>query len=352
MFITLLSFAPVFSASAAARSSAAGRILLQTESRGEAWYVPAASTERTYLANGTAAYDVMRAYGLGMTNTDLKKIPAGLISDLNVADTDSDGLPDNLEEALGTDMLKADSDEDGYSDGDEVSAGYNPLGLGKSSTSAVFTKRFLGRILLQVQGKGQAWFVNPADGKRYYMSNGEAAYQIMKKFGLSARNSLVKSFVISNRTVSCGFDKECFVRSAENAQPALVNWESNVDMMGMFITSVSEKTVSKGFSSYVFSERTTQTRYSMTDAQRAEARSKGLTDALIDKQLSDAEATTPDASSLVTTCQYQDPLALTKVLRKWENGNFHVLASVNVVTGKTTLKGDYEDIGECVIAKE
>lgn len=46
------------------------------------------------------------------------------------ADSDSDGLSDHLELALGADLLNPDSDSDGYQDGREVHAGYNPLASG------------------------------------------------------------------------------------------------------------------------------------------------------------------------------------------------------------------------------
>ena len=49
-------------------------------------------------------------------------------------------------------------------------------------------ERLKGRILLQVQEHGEAWYVNPVDGKRYYLKDGESAYQIMKKLGLGITN--------------------------------------------------------------------------------------------------------------------------------------------------------------------
>ena len=52
-----------------------GRILLQVESYGRAWYVDPISQERYYLQNGAVAYDIMRSLGLGITNNDLNKIP-------------------------------------------------------------------------------------------------------------------------------------------------------------------------------------------------------------------------------------------------------------------------------------
>ncbi len=49
--------------------------------------------------------------------------------------------------------------------------------------------KFKGRILLQVQGHGEAWYLNPADGKRYYLKDGTAAYEMMRKFGQGISSS-------------------------------------------------------------------------------------------------------------------------------------------------------------------
>lgn len=44
--------------------------------------------------------------------------------------------------------------------------------------------RLRGMILLQVERNGEAWYVSPVDGARYYMKNGEVAYKMMRSFGL------------------------------------------------------------------------------------------------------------------------------------------------------------------------
>jgi hypothetical protein len=46
---------------------------------------------------------------------------------LNEVDSDSDGLSDKLELALGTDLMNPDTDGDGHKDGEEAYAGFNPL---------------------------------------------------------------------------------------------------------------------------------------------------------------------------------------------------------------------------------
>ena len=42
--------------------------------------------------------------------------------------------------------------------------------------------------MLQVQQNGEAWYVNPKDGKRYYMKDGEVAYHIMRYLSLGITN--------------------------------------------------------------------------------------------------------------------------------------------------------------------
>ena len=52
-----------------------GKILLQVESLGEAWYIH--DGKRYYMKNGTQAYEIMRFLSLGITNEDLRKIFVG-----------------------------------------------------------------------------------------------------------------------------------------------------------------------------------------------------------------------------------------------------------------------------------
>jgi hypothetical protein len=166
-----------------------GKILLQVESRGEAWYVEMKTSQRYYMKDGETAYGMMRKFGLGITNADLEKIPIGL--DIRFAEFDYDGdrVSDNMEEALGTDMYLPDSDNDSYFDGDEIDAGYRPNGSGAMPIDTVFTNKQKGQILLQVESRGEAWYVNPSDGKRYYMKDGASAYEIMRFLSLGITNN-------------------------------------------------------------------------------------------------------------------------------------------------------------------
>jgi D-alanyl-D-alanine endopeptidase (penicillin-binding protein 7) len=127
-----------------------GRILLQVESYGRAWYVYPKDAARYYMKNGEAAYQIMRELGLGITDADLAKIPTkkGQKTDSNLID------------------------------------------------------RLRGYILLQVEQSGEAWYVNPVDGLRYYLRNGDDAYNLMRSFGLGISNNDLRSVAMNTEQVS------------------------------------------------------------------------------------------------------------------------------------------------------
>ena len=174
----------------------AGYILLQVQDKGQAWYLNPKDLKRYYLSNGAAAYGIMRSTGIGATDADLAKIPVGV--DSRFADNDSDGdlLPDGLETAIGSDPHDSDSDNDGFLDGDEVRNGYNPQGKNKLAVDNTFANKQKGKILLQVQQKGEAWYINPKDGKKYYLGNGDLAFQIMRYLSLGITNQDLNTITI------------------------------------------------------------------------------------------------------------------------------------------------------------
>ncbi len=175
-----------------------GRILLQVENKGEAWYVDPVSAKKYYLRDPQTAFAALRQFGLGISNSDLAKIPVGIEDRFVDKDSDNDGLADKLEEGLGTDPNNPDSDGDGFSDGEEVKNGFNPLGSGKIAVDNNLVNRLKGRILLQVENRGQAWYVNPADGKRYYLKDGQAAYDIMRFLSLGITNNDLRKIAVGD----------------------------------------------------------------------------------------------------------------------------------------------------------
>ena len=110
-----------------------GRILLDVERNGEAWYIYPENNKRYYLGRPADAFCVMRELGLGISELNFQRIAQ--------AGMEIDG---DLE----------------------------------------LTKRLAGKIILQTEKNGEAWYINPVDLKKYYLGRPEDAFQIMRKLGL------------------------------------------------------------------------------------------------------------------------------------------------------------------------
>lgn len=189
-----------FSSATTLAQRVSGYILLQTQANGEAWYVDPVTLTRSYLRDGNVAYDALREFGLGVKNVDLNKIPVGVETRFSDIDADEDGLSDKLEDGLKTNSTKSDTDGDGVSDGKEVlTNNTNPLGTGSLIYDNALINRLKGRILLQVESHGEAWYLNPKDGKKYYMKDGDAAYQIMRYLSLGITNNDLSLIPINNK---------------------------------------------------------------------------------------------------------------------------------------------------------
>jgi hypothetical protein len=108
-----------------------GYVLLQVEKNGEAWYVNPKDGLRHYMKDGSAAYEIMRKLGLGISEEDYMRLKEG-----------------NLD----------------------------------------LRRRLLGKIMLRVKAKGEAYYVSPKDGSLVYLKDGAAAYELLRKYGLGITN--------------------------------------------------------------------------------------------------------------------------------------------------------------------
>jgi hypothetical protein len=126
-----------FLPSLASAASLNGRILLQVQDKGQAWYVNPVNGYRYYLGRPDDAFSIMRSLGLGVSNVD----------------------------------------------------------LGKFQASA--PARLSGRILLQVQDKGQAYYLSPTDLKLYYLGRPADAFSVMRSLGLGITNADLAKIVIA-----------------------------------------------------------------------------------------------------------------------------------------------------------
>ena len=57
-----------------------GRILLQVETQGQAWYINPSNLKRYYLGRPTDAFNLMRQMGLGIKESDINKIQIGYLN--------------------------------------------------------------------------------------------------------------------------------------------------------------------------------------------------------------------------------------------------------------------------------
>jgi len=187
-FLTCLIFLLILPNISRSETALAGRILLQVEDKGQAWYVSPTDEKRYSLGRPDEAFDLMRKLGVGITDKDLTKMPVG-IAENNYPDSDADGIYDYLEDTLGTDKNNKDTDADGYDDKTELTGGYDPLGPGKLPIDLEFAKKHSGKIFLQVEKNGQAWYLEPVTKKRYFLGRPNDAFEIMRTFGLGITNA-------------------------------------------------------------------------------------------------------------------------------------------------------------------
>lgn len=101
-----------------------GRILLQVQANGEAWYVNPVNKQRYYMGRPTDAFNLMRTLGLGVSERD-----------------------------------------------------FNAFG-------DLAPTRLAGRILLRVQANGEAYYVHPVTRRMHYLGRPADAFRIMREQGL------------------------------------------------------------------------------------------------------------------------------------------------------------------------
>ena len=181
-----------------------GKILLQVESKGEAWYVNPKDFKRYYLGRPADAFELMRSVGIGITTENLNKIQVADFDFSGRLDTDGDGLSDAIEDALGSDKNKADTDGDGYDDRTEVIGGFDPTSTAKFALDTAFASTHKGKIFLQVEGRGEAWYINPDNGHRYFLGSPDDAFGIMRKLGLGISNNDLTKIGLGGATTDSG----------------------------------------------------------------------------------------------------------------------------------------------------
>lgn len=108
-----------------------GNILLQVEERGQAWYVNPADGKKYYFGRSADAFNIIRTLALGASHK--------FIAD-----------------------------------------------------NKIFPERVVGKILLDVEDHGKAYYINPKDKKSYYLGKPADAFAAMKSFGLGITNDNIR----------------------------------------------------------------------------------------------------------------------------------------------------------------
>jgi len=177
-----------------------GKILLQVEDNGEAWYVNPEQNYRHYMGRPDDAFGLMRSFGLGVSNEDLNKIQIGIL-EMSALDSDGDGLTDDFEQSQGINKDLIDSDGDGFNDYEEIINGYSPVydQPQRLKYDSALTERLSGRIMLQVESAGEAWYLNPDDNKRYYLGRPADAFEAMRSLGLGIKTDSLNEITIYQR---------------------------------------------------------------------------------------------------------------------------------------------------------
>lgn len=82
-------------------------------------------------------------------------------------------------------------------------------------------KRLSGRILLQVEGHGESWYVNPVDGLKYYMGRPADAFGLMRGMGLGISENDFNSF--KNNTAPARLAGRILLRVGSHGEAYYVN---------------------------------------------------------------------------------------------------------------------------------
>ncbi len=167
-----------------------GRFVMRSESYGQIYYLHPGEKRIYYFSNSEDFLKLLGEEGRGISNILLSKIALDL-SNLEGVDSDSDGLPDLWEDSLSTDINVADTDGDGFDDLEELNLGFSPWDKDRSmEVNLDIAESLSGFLLLQVESRGQVWYVSPVNNKRILLVDIDNILSILEKIalGISEKN--------------------------------------------------------------------------------------------------------------------------------------------------------------------
>lgn len=119
-----------------------GKIILRVEAKGEAYYIHPEKQKMYYLGRPADAFQVMREQGIGITTYNLERIR----------------MPYDCSD-------------------------YNP-NCNVSEENTTFANKQKGKIFLQVEKNGEAWYVDTINSRRHFLGTPVNAFGIMREQGL------------------------------------------------------------------------------------------------------------------------------------------------------------------------
>jgi len=119
-----------------------GKIILRVEANGEAYYIHPDKQKMYYLGRPVDAFLIMREQGIGITTHNLERIR----------------MPYDCSD-------------------------YNP-NCNVSEENTILANKQKGKIFLQVEKNGEAWYVDPKDSRRHFLGSPANAFGLMRELGL------------------------------------------------------------------------------------------------------------------------------------------------------------------------
>ncbi|MEI7620760.1 MAG: SH3 domain-containing protein [Candidatus Falkowbacteria bacterium] len=92
-----------------------------------------------------------------------------------------------------------------------------------ATTDTNLVSRLKGYILLQVEQKGEAWYVNPVDSFRYFLKDGDTAYNVMRDMGLGISNANLTKLKAKEASLVNRLKGRIVLQVEENGEAYYVN---------------------------------------------------------------------------------------------------------------------------------
>lgn len=140
---TVVSAGPAVTPGPTVAQRVSGRIVIQTEENGEAWYVYPVTNRRVFLGEPAEAFAVMADLSLGVSNNDYNKIASG-------------DIPSNV----------------------------------------------VGKFIIKVDDFGKMYYVDPVSKDVVSVGSAGAAINLITKYGLGISNTDINKIAVGNTSVA------------------------------------------------------------------------------------------------------------------------------------------------------